>query len=63
MNTTAIPDLESHPCELVVSGKGIFVVEEIKMRGGSVVGMEWVGKKNGQWKLLIHWPEKGLCGD
>jgi hypothetical protein len=60
MNDTAKPDLKSQPRELVVSGKEIRVIDEIKLRGGFVCGMAQVGNKNGQWKLLIHWPERAL---
>jgi hypothetical protein len=59
MNDIAQPDLKSQPRELVVSGKDIHVIDEIKLLGGHVCGME-KEKKNGQWKLSIHWPERAL---
>jgi hypothetical protein len=61
MNDTAKPDLKSQPRELVVSGKDIFIIDEIKLRGGCVCGMEQ--KQNGQWKLSIHWPERALFAE
>jgi hypothetical protein len=62
MSDTAKPDLKSQPRELVVSGKDIFIIDEIKLRGGCVCGMAQE-KKNGQWKLSIHWPERVLFAD
>jgi hypothetical protein len=62
MTPTDKPNLDSQPRELAVSGRDIFIIDEIKLRGGHVFGMERE-KQNGHWKLLIHWPERALFSD
>jgi len=62
MSDTAKQDLKSQPRELVVSGKDISIIDEIKLRGGYVCGMAQE-KKSGQWKLSIHWPERVLFAE
>ena len=58
---TAI-DLASRPATLTVSGRDINIISEIRERGGCVCGMAQE-KKNGQWKLSIHWPERVLFAE
>jgi hypothetical protein len=49
-------DLSCQPTELSITGGQIRVVDEIKLRGGFVLGM--THKRPGHYTLRIYWPQK-----
>jgi hypothetical protein len=55
-------DLSQRPTALTVAGsETIATMNAIREQGGIIAGMAQDGKRNGAWRLSIHWTEPTLA--